>query len=178
MHSHKIRRIDDRIVSINKSHVRPIKRGKAGANVEFGAKISASVVNGFVFVDRISWDNFNECTNLKDQIKAYKKRFGFYPGSVHTDQIYRNRDNRRYSKKYKMRLSDPKLGCPPKQTEENRDKIKALIKLACQDEIDLIAIKGKFGQAKRRYSLNRIMTKLNDTSKTAIVMFFLVLING
>jgi IS5 family transposase len=175
MHDHKVRRIDDRIVSINKPHVRPIKRGKAGANVEFGAKVSASVVDGFVFVDHISWDNFNESTNLKDQIEAYKKRFGFYPESVHADQIYRNQENRRYCKKYKMRLSGPKLGRPPKQTEENKEKIKALKKLARQDEIDRIAIEGKFGQAKRRYSLNRIMTKLNDTSKTAIVMSFLVM---
>ena len=111
----------------------------------------------------------NESTNLKDQIEAYKNRFGFYPESVHADQIYRNRENRRYCKKYKMRLSGPKLGRPPKQTEENKDKIKALKKLARQDEIDRIAIEGKFGQAKRRYSLNRIMTKLNDTSKTAII---------
>ena len=175
MHDHKSHRIDGRIVSINKPHVRPIKRGKAGADVEFGAKVSASVVDGFIFVDRISWDNFNESTNLKDQIEAYKKRFGFYPESVHADQIYRNRENRRYCEKYKIRLSGPKLGRPPKQTEENKDKIKALKKLARQDEIDRIAIEGKFGQAKRRYSLNRIMTKLNNTSKTAIVMSFLVM---
>jgi len=50
------------IVSINKPHVRPIKRAKAGADVEFGAKVSASVVDGFVFVDRLDWDNFNELT--------------------------------------------------------------------------------------------------------------------
>jgi len=175
MYDHKSRRIDNRIVSINKPHVRPIKRGKAGADVEFGAKVSASVVDGFVFVDRISWDNFNESTDLIDQIEAYKNRFGHFPESVHADKIYRNRDNLRYCKKYKIRLSGPKLGRPPKQTEENRDKIKALKKLARQDEIDRIAIEGKFGQGKRRYSLGRIMTKLDHTSKTAIVMSFLVM---
>jgi hypothetical protein len=175
MYDHKSRRIDDRIVSINKPHVRPIKRGKAGADVEFGAKVSASVVDGFVFVDRISWDNFNESKDLIDQIEAYKNRFGHFPESVHADKIYRNRDNLRYCKKYKIRLSGPRLGRPPKQTEENRDKIKALKKLARQDEIDRIAIEGKFGQGKRRYSLGRIMTKLDHTSKTAIVMSFLVM---
>jgi IS5 family transposase len=175
MYDHRSRRIDDRIVSINKPHVRPIKRGKAGADVEFGAKVSASVVDGFVFVDRISWDNFNESTNLIDQIEAYKNRFGHFPESVHADKIYRNRDNLRYCKKYKIRLSGPRLGRPPKQTEENKDKIKALKKLARQDEIDRIAIEGKFGQGKRRYSLGRIMTKLDYTSKTAIVMSFLVM---
>ena len=175
MYDHKSRRIDDRIVSINKPHVRPIKRGKAGADVEFGAKVSASVVDGFVFVDRISWENFNESTELTDQIEAYKNRFGHFPESVHTDKIYRTRDNLRYCKKHKIRLSGPRLGRPPKQTEENKDKIKALKELAHQDEIDRIAIEGKFGQGKRRYSLGRIMTKLDHTSKTAIVMSFLVM---
>ena len=175
MYDHKSRRIDDRIVSINKPHVRPIKRGKAGADVEFGAKVSASVVDGFVFVDRMSWDNFNESTDLIDQIESYKNKFGHFPESVHADKIYRNRENLRYCKKHKIRLSGPRLGRPPKQTEENKDKIKALKEIARQDEIDRIAIEGKFGQGKRRYSLGRIMTKLNYTSKTAIVMSFLVM---
>jgi hypothetical protein len=42
------------------------------------------------------------------------------------------------------------------------------------EEIDRIAIEGKFGQGKRRYSLGRIMTKLDHIRKTAIVMSFLV----
>ena len=175
MYDHKSRRVDDRIVSINKPHVRPIKRGKAGADTEFGAKISASVVDGFSFVDRISWDNFNESTDLIDQIETYKKRFGFYPESVHADKIYRTRDNLRYCKKHGIRVSGPKLGRPPKQTEENRAKLAAEKRLARQDEIDRIAIEGKFGLGKRRYSLGRIMTKLSHTSKTAIIMSFLVM---
>jgi hypothetical protein len=175
MYDHKSRRIGDRIVSINKPHVRPIKRGKAGADTEFGAKISASVVDGFAFVDRISWDNFNESTDFIAQIEAYKQRFGFYPESVHADKIYRNRDNLRYCKKYGIRVSGPKLGRPPKQTEQNKAKIIADKKLAYQDEIDRIAIEGKFGLGKRRYSLGRIMTKLGHSSKTAIIMSFLVM---
>jgi hypothetical protein len=62
-------------VSINKPHVRPIKRGKAGSDVEFSARVSASVVDGFVFVDRISWDNFNESKDLIDQTESCKIRF-------------------------------------------------------------------------------------------------------
>jgi hypothetical protein len=36
-------------------------------------------------------------------------------------------------------------------------------------------MEGRFGQGKRRDSLGRIMTKLNHSSKTAIVMSFLVM---
>jgi len=175
MHVHRIRRIDDRIVSISQPHVRPIIRGKAGAKTEFGAKISISLVDGISFVDRISWDNFNEGIDLIGQIEAYRERFGCYPESVHADKIYRNRDNRRYCKKHKIRLSGPKLGRPPKVTEANALALKASKQQARLDEIDRNAVEGKFGQGKRRYGLNRIMTKLAYTSETAITLSFLVM---
>ena len=175
MHTHRSRRIDDRIVSISQPHVRPIKRGKAGADTEFGAKISISLVDGVSYVDRISWNNFNEGVDLIAQIKAFQNRFGHYPQSVHADKIYRNQDNRRYCKKHKIRLSGPKLGRPPKQTAENARQLEAARHQARQDEIERNAVEGKFGQGKRRYSLNRIMTKLAGTSETAIMVSFLVM---
>ena len=113
------RRIDDRIVSISQPHVRPIKRGKAGKETEFGAKLSVSMVDGYAFVDRTSWDNFNECNELQYQVEACKQRFGVYPASVHADRIYRTRDNLRFCKKHGIRLSGPRLGRPPKRTSEN-----------------------------------------------------------
>jgi hypothetical protein len=65
--------IEDRIVSLIQPHIRPIVRGKAGKSVEFGAKISASCFEGYVFLDRMSWDNFNESLYLKAQVEAYYK---------------------------------------------------------------------------------------------------------
>ena len=63
--------ISDRIVSLSQPYIRPIVRGKAGKNVEFGAKLSASYFEGYVFLDRMSWDNFNELGDLKAQVEAY-----------------------------------------------------------------------------------------------------------
>ena len=48
-------------------------------------------------------------------------------------------------------------------------------KIARRDEIDRIPIEGKFGQAKRRFSLSRVMCKLSQTSETAIAVVFLVM---
>ena len=175
MYDHRSLRIDDRIVSINKPHVRPIKRGKAGSSTEFGAKISASVVEGFVFADRISWNNFNESTDLIAQIYAYKARHGFYPESVHADKIYRTRGNRKFCKKHGIRMSGPKLGRPTKPTEANKAMLQKTTRQARQDELDRIPIEGKFGLGKRCYGLNRIMTKLSFTSKTSIAIIFLVM---
>ena len=171
MYDHHERRIDDRIVSVSQPHVRPIKRGKAGAGTEFGAKISVSLVNGFSFVDRISWDAYNESGDLIGQIESYRKRFGHYPESVHADKIYRTRGNRKYCKKHGIRLSGPPLGRPPSEPEKQQ-----AIKLqAYQDELERIPIEGKFGQGKRRFSLARVMCKLAMTSETAIMVAFLVM---
>jgi len=86
--------IEDRIVSLTQPHIRPIVRGKAGKSVEFGAKLSASCFEEYVFLDRMSWDNFNESGGLKAQVEAYYRFTGYYPESVHADRIHRTRSNR------------------------------------------------------------------------------------
>ncbi len=73
MYQNKTNKIEDRIVSITQPHIRPIVRGKAGKHTEFGAKLSASSFEGYVFLDRISWDNFNESGDLIAQIEAFKE---------------------------------------------------------------------------------------------------------
>ena len=161
--------IDDRIVSLNQPHVRPIVRGKAGKPVEFGAKLSASCFDGYVFLDHISWDNFNESGDFKAQVEAYKDRTGFYPESVHVDKIYRTRENRAWCAKKGIRISGPPLGRP--QANVSKEKKKQ----AKDDERIRNCIEGKFGQGKRRFSLGRVMAKLSHTSQTAIAISFLVM---
>jgi hypothetical protein len=172
MFDNRVKRIDDRIVSISQPHVRPLKRGKAGSDTEFGAKISASLVEGYIFPEHISWDNFNESGDLINLVKEYKKRFGNYPESVHVDKIYRNRENIKFCKGNGIRLSGPRLGRPPKQSDEEK---KAAKKQARQDELDRIPIEGKFGQGKRHFGLNRVMAKLANTGKTSIIITFIVM---
>jgi len=175
MHINKVHRISDRIVSLSQPHVRPIVRGKAGAKVEFGAKISVSLIDGISFVDRISWDAYNESEDLKIQIERYHNRFGHYPESVHADKIYKTRNNRRYCKDHGIRLSGPALGRPKKRTDENVLELKAQKKLLREDEIERITIEGKFGQGKRRFGLSKIMAKLAQTSETMIMLTFMVM---
>ena len=175
MYENRTHKIADRIVSICQPHIRPIVRGKAKSNVEFGAKVSLSLIDGFSFVDRISWDSYNESGDLVGQVKKYRERFGFYPESVHADQIYRTRENRQYCKKYGIRLSGPQLGRPKKITLENAEQLKQEKQLHRQDEIDRIAVEGKFGQGKRRFSLARIMAKLAGTSEVVIMISFMVM---
>jgi len=175
MYQNRIHRIEDRLVSLHQPHVRPIVRGKAGHPVEFGAKISVSLVDGFSFVDTVSWDAFNESGDLIGQIEAYHRRFGRYPESVHADRIYRTRANRRYCQAHGIRLSGPPLGRPKVATESNEMSLKETRRQQRQDELDRIPIEGKFGQGKRRFTLNRIMAKLAATSETVILVSFIVM---
>ena len=169
MYDQRSQRVDDRIVSIHQPHVRPIKRGKAGRDTEFGAKLSVSVVEGFSFVDRLSWDNFNESLDLIGQIERYQQRYGFYPESVHVDKIYRTRANRAYCKERGIRISGPPPGRKPQQVSR-ADK-----KQASEDEAIRNQVEGKFGQGKRRFGLGRVMARLASTSAAQISLTFLVM---
>ncbi|MDJ0901123.1 MAG: IS5 family transposase [Xenococcus sp. MO_188.B8] len=169
MYENKTNRIDDRIVSLTQPHLRPIVRGKAGTPVEFGAKISVSYSDGYCFLDHLSWDNFNESLYLESQVDKYYQRFGCYPESLHVDQIYRTRANRAWCKKRGIRLSGPPLGRRP----TNRSP--ELIQQQREDERYRNAIEGKFGQAKRRYGLGRVMAKLSETAESSIAITFLVM---
>ncbi|HEY9298076.1 MAG TPA: IS5 family transposase [Phormidium sp.] len=160
---------EDRIVSLSQPHIRPIVRGKAGKKVEFGAKLSASCFEGYVFLDRMSWNSFNESGDLKAQVEAYRRFTGYYPESVHADRIYRTRENRAWCKEKGIRLSGPPLGRPPANVSKSKKK------QALEDERIRNAIEGKFGQGKRRFSLNRVMAKLDNTSETVIAITFLVM---
>ena len=167
MYEQKENRIEDRIVSISQPHVRPIVRGKASGETEFGAKIVISVIEGYTFLEKLGWDNYHEGSTLQEAIENYHARFGCYPQAVIADKIYRTQENRRYCKSKGIRLSGPPLGRPGKDYEIQK-------KLEHQDALDRNAVEGAFGTAKRRYNLNRVMAKLKETSETAIALTFMV----
>ncbi len=160
--------VEDRIVSISQPHVRPIVRGKASAEVEFGAKVAVSKVNGICRIETLSWDNFNEGTYLIESAERYHARFGFYPEAVLADKLYRNRDNLAWCRKYKIRLSGPPLGRPKRDAMADR-------KIERMDAAERNGIESPFGIGKRRYGLARIMAKLQFTAETVIALQFLVM---
>ena len=92
MYDNRKNSCEHRIVSIHQPHIRPIKRGKATAKTEFGAKVSIAMVNGYAEVTRLSWEAYNESTDLIPGLEKYRARFGYYPERVLADKIYRTRD--------------------------------------------------------------------------------------
>ena len=171
MYENKSHRIEHRIVSIQQPHVRPIVRGKSNAAVEFGAKLSVSVVEGFAFLDVLQWDAYHEGSYLQASVESYRKRYGIYPEAVLADQIYRTRENRQYCEKLGIRLSGPKLGRPSKDIKETNVQKQ----IEYQDALDRNAVEGKFGEGKRSYGLGLIRARLQETSETVIALQFLVM---
>jgi len=170
MYQSKSHQIPSRIVSLNQPHVRPIVRGKLPPHqTEFGAKAAISIVNGYSFIEQISWDNMSEGTTLKQSVKRYKERFGVYPEAVIADQLYRNSDNLRYCKSLGIRISGPALG--RKRIEQEKSEKKQ----SRADSRIRNSIEGKFGEGKRFYGLGRIMAHLKETSESVIVLQFIVM---
>jgi hypothetical protein len=168
MYETKTHRVEDRIVSISQPHVRPIVRGKASSDVEFGAKIAVSRVNDCFRIEMLNWNNFNESTELIPAIERFRQRHGCYPKVALADKLFRTRANLAYCKEHGIRLSGPRLGRPGSTAKEDR-------RIARKDNAARNAIESPFGIGKRRYGLARIMAKLCPTSETVIAMQFLML---
>jgi len=168
MYQNKIHKIANRIVSISQPWVRPIVRGKIKAPVEFGVKLDISISNGFVRLEKQSFDAYNESENLSEIIERYKIRIGSYPECVLADKIYRNRKNLNYCKERGIRLSGPALGRPSKDAVVNK-------KQAYKDNCDRVEVERAFSLAKGKYGLGLIRARLKETTQSAIALSILAL---
>jgi IS5 family transposase len=164
MYQNRVNTVENRIVNLYQPHVRPIVRGKEAVKVEFGSKIQLALVDGFCYIDKLDWNNFNESLCLKGSVEEYKRRYGFYPREVHADKIYCTRENRKYLKELGITLIGKPLGRPSKE---------ALSIQVSPGERN--PVEGKFGQAKIAYGMNNIMAKLKTTSESWLGSIILVL---
>lgn len=160
--SNRSKSVEHRIVNIHQPHVRPIVRGKDTAKVEFGSKLQVSLVDGFMFIDNLSWEAYNEGKLLQHSVLSYRQRLGYYPKEVLADKIYCNRENRKWLKERGIKLSARPLGRPSAVADHIRPG-------------DRNPIEGKFGQGKLAYGLDSIKAKLKETSESWIACIALVL---
>lgn len=169
MYENKTHSVPDRIVSINQPYIRPIVRGKASAPVEFGAKLDLSIDdNGMARIEKISFDAYNESEVLIPALERYKERTGHYPKRVLADKIYRTRANLDYCKRCGCRLMGPPLGRPKKDAKHDK-------KTEYVDNADRVEVERAFSLAKRCYGLGRMVTKLENTTKSSIALSILAM---
>lgn len=159
----------DRIVSIFQPHIRPIVRGKSKSPTEFGAKMGASIVKGYTFVDHHSWDAYNESTDLHLQIELYQQRFGFLPARIYADKIYMCKENRRIMKELEIQAMGKPLGRPPKESKTQEYQSGMTKAVGERNEIE-----ATFGTGKRIYRANNIRAKLPQTANCWTAMCYFV----
>jgi len=152
--------IPRRIVSLAQPWVRPIVRGKAHANTEFGSKLHISLVDGYARIERLDFESFNESEDLWRAVARYRECYGCYPERILADKIYRSRQTLAFCKEHGIRLSGPALGKPPKTPGLSR----LAKKLEYQDNCDRNTVEGVFGTVKTAYGLDRVMARLQETA--------------
>ena len=149
--------IPNRIVSVSKPYVRPIVRGKEAKNVEFGAKCNNILVDGISFIEKLSFNAFNEGTRLEHCIKMHKRLFGEDAKKVGGDAGYAGTANRDLCKELKIQTSFVKRGKPFKN---------ASVKDFVRQELARVratVMEGSFGTQKEHYSLRRIKARKKET---------------
>jgi len=164
-HTHKV---TERIVSLSQPYIRPIVRGKTKAPVEFGVKLDISVVDGFVRLEKQSFEAYNEGEYLQETIERYHNRTGYYPARVLADKIYRNRNNLNFCKEHGIRLSGPALGRPKKDAviDKKQDYL---------DECERVEVERAFSHAKRKFGMGLIRARLEGTTKSVVALSILAL---
>ena len=170
MYRRKSHIVKDRIVSYSQPEVRPMVRGKAGKPVEFGPKAELSLVDGYLFLDWLSFDNFNEAKKLEESIKKYKERFEKKPQKIIADGIYGNRDNRNYLKGEQIRAALKPLGRKSKTEEYQKEKRWIKKQQRIRNRIE-----GFIGHAKEHFGLNKIRYKIDGGAEIWVRMSLLMM---
>jgi len=170
MYRSKVHKCSDRIVNIYQPYVRPMVRGKDRTDMEFGAKINISEVDGFVRCNHIGWDNYDEGGDLQKQVEDFKQLYGCYPELLLGDRKYLTRENRNYLKSMGIRIVGKPLGRPPKQKLTGYQKYKTRKEQNMRNHVE-----GKFGQGKNGYNLDQIRAKRKDTSESWILAILFIM---
>jgi hypothetical protein len=155
--------VPNRIVSISKPYVRPIVRGKEVKNVEFGAKCNNILVDGISFIEKLSFNAFNEGTRLEHCIKMHKRLFKVDAKKIGGDTGYAGSANRNLCKELGIQTSFVKRGRP---TTEKNDKDYVRQELA---RVRATSMEGSFGTQKEHYDMRRIKAR---KKKTEILYIF------
>ena len=156
--------IPNRIVSLSKPHLRPIVRGKEVKSVEFGAKVNNILVDGISFIEKLSFNAFNEGTRLVHCLKMHKRLFGVEAKKVGGDTGYAGTENRDYCKANGIQTSFVKRGRPFGEKKKEKDIVRK--ELA---RVRATAMEGSFGTQKEHYDLRRVKAR---TKRTEILYIF------
>ena len=144
--------LPDRLVSISKSYIRPIVRGKETKKVEFGAKVNMIQVDGINFIEYLSFNPFHEGNRLIASIWQSQHLFG-QTSHISADAIYATNKNRKYCTSNRITTNFSRKGRAGKHEEHRKAISKELNKERAT------RMEGSFGTEKEHYNLQKIKAK-------------------
>jgi hypothetical protein len=153
----------NRIVSIAKSYLRPIVRGKEIKKVEFGAKVNKIQIDCISFIEHLSFDAFNEGTRFKSSVRLSQELTHKKVVIMGADAIYATNKNRKYATRNNIRTDFCRKGRAGKH-EEHRKQLASMITKERASRLE-----GSFGKEKEHYHLKKIKAR---TQKTEILWIF------
>lgn len=153
----------NRIVSISKSYLRPIVRGKEIKRVEFGAKVNKLQIDGINFIEHISFDSFNEGVRFQSTVYKALRLTKVMPKIVGADAIYATNANRKFVTSNNIRTDFKPKG---RKSKDHKQKLQ-LARIITKERAT--RLEGSFGKEKEHYHLKKIKAK---TSKTEQLWIF------
>ena len=155
--------VPDRIVSISKSYIRPIVRGKEVKQVEFGAKVNKIQIDGINFIEHIQYRAFNEGTRLQSTVFCAQNLTKTKVKMLGADAIYATNKNRTFTTSNAIQTDFVRKGKAGKNEEQRKILAKEIKKERST------RLEGSFGKEKEHYNLKKIKAK---TQKSEILWIF------
>lgn len=166
------KKIEHRIVSIDRPYIRPIVRGKENKRVEFGAKVNNIVVDGLSFIEHLSFEAFNEGIRLKESIAYHEKLTGVKVARVGADTIYANNANRTYCTQNHITTCFVPKGPKPKEENAGQKRARKII-----SNLRATVMEGSFGNQKLHFGVDRIAAR-NKQSEILQLFFGIHMANA
>ena len=143
------KKVSERIVSVHKTHIRPMVRGKYPVEVEFGPKLLVNLKGDCLFLEDVQFNNVSDVHLLEKSLLAYQERFDHLPSQLATDRGFWSKDNQQLAEN----LGVQKIAI------ENKGKSNHLKGKPFRERLRRLRckIEAKISLAKRKYGLNRCL---------------------
>jgi len=155
--------VKDLIVSIDKSYIHPIVRGKESKPVEFGAKVNMIQIDGINFIEHLSFSAFHEGIRLQQCVGKQQKLFRRKVSLLAADSIYATNANRKFCTKRRITTGFVRKGRAGKDEEQ----LKLMRSILSKERST--RLEGSFGTEKQHYNLQKVKAR---TKKTEILWIF------
>lgn len=147
------RPVKERIVSLHRTHIRPMVRGKYPVEVEFGPKILLNQRGKCLFLEDVQFNNVSDSQLLKKSLQSYRQRFGHVPTQLAADRGFWSKANREFAATFGVQ----------KIAIENKGKSSYLKGQPFRERLRRArcAIEAKISLSKRKFGLDRCLYSID-----------------